>query len=523
MVEPLDLPVVLRRIVQAAADLVGARYGALGVISANGGLEAFIHVGMAGEAVAAIGHLPEGRGVLGALIDDPHPIRLAHLSEHPRSVGFPAGHPAMEGFLGVPVRVRDQVFGNLYLTEPASGSFSSEDEQLVTALAATAGYAIANARLFDEAKLRQRWTAAAAEITASLVAGAPDEADVLLADELEARSIADRVCVVRVPALDRQPVVAQARGVDADRLVGAALSHGAISARILAGEGARSLDAGVTDLTDGLAIRDTRGIHGPVMLLPIRHAGTPWGLIVAAREVGRPNFSDTELEVGADLAARIGLAIDLASSRELRERVQLAEDRARIARDLHDHVIQQLFGAGLELEALATMLPDGPTERLRTAISALDQSIEHIRTVIFALRIADRRPTTMRHRLLDIAAELSRTLPKSIAVNFRGPIDLIADESLSEDVVAVARELLSNAVKHANASEVQVSTGLDEGKLEVLVDDDGIGLSDNGRNSGLANLRARAERRGGSFEIDSRPGRTRVRWRVPVDGWVSDR
>jgi len=274
VVEPLELQIVLRRIVQAAVDLVGARYGALGVISADGGLEAFIHVGMADETVA---RSPlEASGWLGALIGRPHPIRLAHLSEHPRSVGFPAGHPAMEGFLGVPVRVRDQVFGNLYLTEPASGAFSSEDEQLVTALAATAGYAIANARLFDEAKLRQRWTVAAAEITALLVAGVPDEADVLLADELESRSTADRVCIVRVPAPDRQPVIAQARGVDADRLVGAALSHDAIPARILTGDSARSLDAGITDLADGLAIRDTRGTHGPVMLLPIHHAGTPW-------------------------------------------------------------------------------------------------------------------------------------------------------------------------------------------------------------------------------------------------------
>lgn len=523
MVEPLDLPVVLRRIVTAAVDLVGARYGALGVISARGGLEAFIHVGMADDAVATIGHLPEGRGVLGALIDDPHPIRLAHLSEHPRSVGFPAGHPAMEGFLGVPVRVRDQVFGNLYLTEPAAGSFSAEDEQLVTALAATAGYAIANARLFDEARLRQQWTAAAAEITASLVAVSPDEADELLADELASLSTADRICIVRVTASARQPFVAQARGVDADRIAGAVVSDDSIPARTLATKAATALEAGLTDLPDELAIRDAQGVQGPLLLLPIHHAGAAWGLIVAARHAGRPNFSDTELEVGADLAARIGLAMDLGSSRELHERVQLAEDRARIARDLHDHVIQQLFGAGLELQSLATTLPDGASERLRSAISALDQSIEHIRTVIFALRTADRRPASVRHRLLDIAAESSRGLPKPIAVTFKGPIDLVADASLAEDVVAVVRELLSNTVKHARASEVHLWVGVDRGVLEVSVGDDGVGLSSNGRRSGLGNLQARAKGRAGRFEIDSKPGRTRVTWSVPVDGWGGEK
>ena len=169
VVEPIELPVVLERIVQAAVELVDAEYGALGVVAPEGGLEEFIHVGMAPEAVAAIGHLPEGRGVLGALIDDPRPIRLRHIGEDPRSVGFPAGHPPMDGFLGVPIRVRDEVFGNLYLSNPRATEFTAEDEQLVTALAATAGFAIANARLFDETRMRQLWTASSAQIASSLL------------------------------------------------------------------------------------------------------------------------------------------------------------------------------------------------------------------------------------------------------------------------------------------------------------------------------------------------------------------
>ena len=196
VVEPLDLPVVLERIVQAAIELVDARYGALGIIAEQGGLEAFIHVGMPPEQVAAIGHLPEGRGVLGALIDDARPIRLRHIADDPRSVGFPAGHPPMDGFLGVPVRVRDEVYGNLYLTEPRAGEFTRADEELVLTLAATAGFAIANARLYDETLLRQQWTASSAQIASALLETASPAAIPLLADELAARTTADRICIL---------------------------------------------------------------------------------------------------------------------------------------------------------------------------------------------------------------------------------------------------------------------------------------------------------------------------------------
>ena len=223
--EPLDLPVVLERIVRAAVELVDARYGALGVIAERGGLEAFIHVGMPPEQVAAIGHLPEGRGVLGALIDDPRPIRLRHIGDDPRSAGFPEGHPPMDGFLGVPVRVRDEVYGNLYLTEPRAGEFTAGDEELVSALAATAGFAIANARLYDETVLRQQWTASSAQIASALLDTASSAAIPLLADELAARSTADRICIV-VPGSEPLTLrVAEARGAAAARVSGAVVSQ----------------------------------------------------------------------------------------------------------------------------------------------------------------------------------------------------------------------------------------------------------------------------------------------------------
>jgi GAF domain-containing protein len=167
--EDLELEDVLRRIAQAAVDLVGARYGALGVIGPDGRLEQFIHVGIDAGLAATIGHLPQGLGVLGALIDDPEPVRREHLAEDPRSVGFPAAHPPMDSFLGVPIRVRDEVYGNLYLTDRKDGPFSAEDEELLMSLAAAAGVAIDNARLFGDAQRRQRWALAQAEVASALL------------------------------------------------------------------------------------------------------------------------------------------------------------------------------------------------------------------------------------------------------------------------------------------------------------------------------------------------------------------
>jgi GAF domain-containing protein len=213
----LDLTTVLRRIVQAACDLVDARYGALGVIAPNGiGLEQFIHVGLDDATVDAIGHLPEGKGLLGALIEDPRPIRLGDIAEDARSVGFPASHPPMQGFLGVPVVVRGKVFGNLYLTQPEGGGFSAEDEQVVTALAATAGVAIENARLFAEAQERQRWLHASTEVTQRLLAGGSEDPLVLVASTLLSLAEADLVSVL-VPSGDPERfAVAAAVGYNAE-------------------------------------------------------------------------------------------------------------------------------------------------------------------------------------------------------------------------------------------------------------------------------------------------------------------
>lgn len=518
VVEQLELPVVLERIAQAAVELVDAEYGALGVVAAEGGLEEFIHVGMAPEVVSAIGHLPQGRGVLGALIDDPRPIRLTHISDDPRSVGFPEGHPPMDGFLGVPIRVRNEVFGNLYLANPRAGAFSAADEELVRALAATAGFAIANARRFDETRMRQSWTASSAQITAALLDTASGAALPMLADELIARTDADRICIVE-PGPDPLTVrVAEARGVGAHALDGAVIPSMRTDAGVVFESGeSRALAGSRHDDADALAIVEGDA-SGPAMFVALKSATSVWGVLVVCRAPGRRHFAGSEVGIADDLASRIGLAIELSKAREDRQRAFLVEDRSRIARDLHDHVIQQLFGTGLELQALAGSASGADeARRLEAAIATLDESIAQIRTIIFALTPRTATDTSLRHRILDIAAECSRSLPQPVAVSFSGPVDLVVTGGVADDVVAVSRELLTNTVKHASAESVRLTVVVDDDAIQIEVDDDGRGIPDSGRRSGLANLQARAERRGGRLHIRSAPGRTSVQWNIPVD------
>ncbi|GAA1756247.1 GAF domain-containing protein [Agromyces humatus] len=522
VVQPLDLPVVLERIVQAAVELVDARYGALGVIAEQGGLEAFIHVGMPPEQVAAIGHLPEGRGVLGALIDDPRPIRLRHITDDPRSVGFPAGHPPMDAFLGVPVRVRDEVYGNLYLTEPRAGEFTPADEELVSTLAATAGFAIANARLYDETLLRQQWTASSAQIASALLDTASSAAIPLLADELAARSPADRICIL-VPGSEPLTMrVAEARGFAADQVADVVVSAMDTSASLALETGQSRAIPGAREpaSADALAIMVGRDA-GPMMTVPLKHANTVWAVIVVAREPGRPPFGPAELDIADDLASRVGLAIELAEAREQRQRAELSEDRARIARDLHDHVIQQLFGVGLELQALAGESSTDASARLQGAISTIDDAIAQIRTIIFAMRPRGREDS-LRHRILDLVAESSSGLARPVPVSFAGPVDLVLGGPIAADITAVLRELLTNSVRHSGADQIRVSVSVDATWVRVVVEDDGVGIPEQGRRSGLDNLRSRAERRGGVLRIDSEPGATEIEWRVPAPGAQHD-
>jgi signal transduction histidine kinase len=515
VVEQLDLPVVLKRIVDAAVELVDAKYGALGVIAPHGGLEQFIYVGMTPHDEELIGHLPEGRGLLGAVIDDSRPIRLRHITDDPRSSGFPEGHPPMESFLGVPVRVRDKVFGNLYLTEQRSGQFSADDEQLVTALAETAGFAIENARLFAETSRRQAWTTASAEITAALLASEDSNPVELLVSRVLALAAADLVCVLVATDDPTQMIVSAVKGDGERELQNLTLSlEDSPAGSVIHSRQPRILEE---DSVKRL-FPASRNALGPAMAVPLIASGRILGVMIVSRRPGSLAFLDQDLEIAADFAGRATVAMELSATRADRQRMLLMEDRGRIARDLHDNVIQQLFATGLDLQSVAGSIHPAPAaERVADAVGKIDAAISQIRTAIFALgnRKADERDT-IRHRIIDVVNELGSGLAETPRLDFSGPVDLVVTGDLAHDVLAVAREALTNVVKHATATGVSLRLAAGDGMVSLVVTDNGIGVTSPRRRSGLVNLETRAAARSGSCELASEPGRTVLRWSVPI-------
>lgn len=518
MVGEIELPVVLRRVVEAAVELVDAEFGALGVIGADrSSLDQFIHVGLAAGDAAAIGHLPRGHGVLGALIANPEPIRLVHLDADPRAAGFPSHHPRMDSFLGVPITVRGDVFGNIYLTNARRGSFSAEDEELLRALASTAGFVIQNARLFDEARTRAAWMTATAELSAAILSTPPDKVFDLIAGRVVDLSAGTRVTIV-VPTDEVDVLrVAAARGPhELDLLGTTSIDSGSIAARAMEDGGVRVATAPHVSSRPDPTLLTVDQETGPAMAAPMRTRQRTWGALTVARAPGEREFTALELEVLGDLSSQASIALELSRARSEQHKAILSDERARIARDLHDHVIQQIFGSGLTLQSVALTLDD-PRDRSRVdqVIGQLDDAIAQIRTVIFA--ISTRDGSSLRHRLIDVVAELSGALRRPPALRFAGPVDNTITGPLAEDVVGVARELLSNSVRHARAHTISLDVGVTEREVSIIVTDDGTGIRSD-RRSGLHNLAERAGARGGALTLDTGPDGTRVQWRVPLDG-----
>ena len=517
IVADLDLPLVLRRIVESAVHLVGADYGALGVVSDDGTLEEFVHVGMSEDAVTAIGRLPEGRGLLGLVIEEQRVIRVDDVTGHEGSVGFPDGHPPMCAFLGVPVRVRDEAYGNLYLTRQDIDPFTAQDEELVQALAATAGIAIENARLFEEARVRSEWLAASTEVTRRVLAG--DEGALrLVAREVHDLANADLTTVV-VP-VDTELLVAVAEGRDAAGIEDTRYAaSGTLSQHVLhSGKPVRLVDAEDTAAVEGRTIYLTGQVRvGPVMVLPLLGREEVRGTLVVMRGRRRRPFSHVDAEMATTFANHASVALELAEARRDQQRVLLLEDRARIARDLHDHVIQQIFAAGLVIQATASSIRDGATvKELQEVVGTLDDAIKQIRVSIFQLQPPV--PGGLRAAVMDVVAEAQPALGLSPRIDLDGPLDSVATADLVRDVTAVVREGLSNVARHASARLVQLSLFATTTRLTVTISDDGTGIGDVARRSGLGNMRKRAEDRSGSMAIAEVPdlGGTTVVWTVPI-------
>jgi signal transduction histidine kinase len=511
----LDLPSTLRRIVESACDLVDARYGALGVLrQGGGGLAAFIHVGIGDELAARMGSLPEGKGVLGQLITEPYPLRIPDLSKHPSSVGFPPHHPPMKTFLGVPVLVRGDVFGNLYMTEKRHGQFTAEDEAVLTALAGAAGIAIDNAHLYEESEIRRRWLAAVADVRALLLE-APSAADALglIAERIADLTQADATWLLMGPAPDSGAYTISAQsGEGLHDLIGEEFAPG--DSPVL---DAVDQAGGVVTLDLSVMAYETRNPHidwGPCIAIPLRGAHTDSAVIIAARKAGAAPFDESVTPLVTAFADQASAALDVAARQRLARQLDVYEDRDRIARDLHDHVIQRVFAAGLALQAVLPRVSDPQVHgRIQSVVRQLDDTVRDIRTTIFDLQTTDTVDSggSLRRRLLDIVTETADGILQP-TVRMSGAVDSLVTGELASDVEAVVREGMSNAARHSGAGHVTVTLDVaDEVVVEIL--DDGHGIDPRAARSGLRNLEQRARQHGGEVVVEALPeGGTRLRW-----------
>jgi signal transduction histidine kinase len=534
----LDLEQVLRGVVESATVLVDARYGALGVLTPDGeGLSSFYMVGVDEDRIAQIASFPAGHGILGQLVRHPEPLRLDRLSDHPESFGFPANHPAMESFLGVPIRVRDTVFGNLYLTEKGNGQgFDEEDVAVLSTLAVAAGVAIENARLYEDSLLRQRLLRAGAEITRSLMSGSDRGEALALIAERAHEVTGAQVAVVAVPVEDTGSLVLDlAIGEDAEEYRGLVLAQddSLIGRAFTTGRPVVVHDVS-RDAKALSALPRTAGM-GPAVALPIGSgAADVRGVVLLVRETGRSGFNADEIEPLQGFAAQAAVAMELAGRRREAEQIAMLQDRDRIARDLHDLAIQRLFATGMTLQSASRFI-DHPeaSERVRQAVDDLDETIKIIRSTIFGLRARDGTTGAgLRSRVVRTVAEAAGELGFTPSVRTDGLIDNDVPAGLADEVVAVLSEALADVARNAGARRADVVLETGDGQVTLTVTDDGAGHGAGGgpgggagdpapapRRGGLDGPAARARRLGGSLTVERGDrGGTRLVWRVPLRG-----
>lgn len=516
--EDLSLDAVLERVVKSACTLLNARYGALGVIGEDQSLSHFITVGIEGELISRIGPLPTGHGVLGLLISDPRPLRLHDLHEHPASFGFPEHHPPMGTFLGVPVRVRGNVFGNLYLTEKAGGEdFTAEDEDLAVALAAAAGVAIENARLFEDARRRSRWLEACMDVTGRMM---DDERNITenSLDMIAATALAESDSALTMIGVssDNGPelYVAAAAGERSPLLAGRSL---ALDSPVIAEVLRTGVPTVFNDATDLLGDEDGTAF-GPVLVVALGPQGTNQGVLILARSQGSGSYSKIVVEMSAVFGSHVALALELARTQRLREQIMVFTDRDRIARDLHDIVIQRLFAAGLSIQSLGRFITDETASlRIRAVTTELDETIRDLRNTIYSLRVSSGETELLSDLILRTVRNVAKPLSFAPRLNLAGPIDSAISEETAKHLLAVLSEGLSNAVQHSDAGAIEVSVNVTANNVTVTIDDDGVGVGEPAHRSGLSNMAQRAQILHGSFSLEGAENTgTRLVWCVPA-------
>ncbi|WP_205739814.1 GAF domain-containing sensor histidine kinase [Georgenia sp. SYP-B2076] len=534
----LDVAEALRNFVDRAARLTGARYAALGVLDSRGTTTAFVQVGMSEEEQEILGHPPRGHGVLGAIPVD-GPLLLEDLTTHPEFGGFPPGHPPMHSFLGVPVRVREKVYGRLYLAEKPGG-FTGHDADDMMTLAEAAAVAIENSRLYAEARSRERWIAVSQDITTTLLEGTEEEEALeMIAARLREVAEADTALII-LPSVGEAWACEIAEGFLAEDLIGLVFPPDGRAMTVLKEKAGLIVDS-LTRLRT-LRLRQLAQF-GPALYAPMMLRGEGRGVVLLLRKIGRPEFDQNDLAMAESVADQAALALELAGARHAQDVASLLDERARIGRDLHDLAIQQLFATGMQLESARASLADrgeaGLATLLEESLTSVDEAVKQIRAIVHSLREPDTAVVLVER--LRREASLARTglgFAPSLLIDVDGAIlsgddaerslsDLVdnrVDADIADDVVAVVREGLSNAARHARASSVQVRVSVlgygPTGRVVVDVEDDGVGVDPSvSRRSGLANLAARARRHGGTFSVgaNERGQGSLVSWQVPLN------
>jgi two-component system, NarL family, sensor histidine kinase DevS len=510
----LSLDGVLERIVEAAAELTGARYAALGVIDRSGtGLERFITTGIDDETRTTIGEPPHGRGILGVLIGEARPLRLHDLSEDPRSVGFPPGHPPMRSFLGVPILLRGVAFGNLYLTEKANADFTEDDEDLVTLLASQAAVAIENARLYEAATTWSRQLESLNEIGNALVG----ELDLgrllqLVADRLR-ELIGARLVAIALPAGDEMRLTAAA-GDRASELVGVAFRReGSKAGRVLARRHSERLDSVLEDPEVDQAMTRLFGATTG-LFVPLLARDEAIGVVIAHDKLGGdPRFGDADLRLAEQFAARAAIAVDLSRrvARDALRRVVAGQEleRQRLARELHDETGQALTSIVLGLKTVEDA----------ESLAATRQAMSELRDLVVAtLQDVRRLAVELRPKALDdfgLAAALERLVQTfTEATGIPGHLESsLRDERLPSEVETtlyrIVQESLTNVVKHAGARHVSIVVMRRDRVATAIIEDDGEGFDPGDapdRGIGLLGMRERVALLDGRLEIESSPG-----------------
>jgi signal transduction histidine kinase len=518
----LDLDATLRRIIAAARKLTSAPYGALAIRDREGNLISFVHDGMDADTVGRIGDLPVGKGLLSLSLLDTPALRLGNLTAHPETVGFPEHHPQMRAFLAVPITIRGTVFGNLYLThvDPAR-VFSESDEVAARALAFAAAVAIDNAQVFERERMSVKWMEASREITTALLSSSDPHRRPLQLIAESARVLTDaEQAIVLVPSDADLPadevdtlVVSAAVGLYADDVIGQRVPvDGSTSGAVF-----RSGEPLITEALNYPIQAFTDVGQRPAIVMPLRARDEVVGVIAIARGAEQPPFNEGYLDLVSDFATHAAIALVLASAREDGRQLTILAERERIAHDLHDHVIQRLFAAGMHLQGtVARSRSPEVADRLSRTLDDLQTIIEEIRTTIFQLKSPFDKNGDFRYRIQRVVADLTGDREIATTVRMHGPMTAVGGE-LADHAEAVTAEAVSNALRHSGASRLTVEiTVADMFILDVI--DNGSGVpADNSRHSGLANMNRRAQRLGGNCEISSPPdGGTRVHWIAPL-------